>query len=548
MTLAARLDTLEQRVVPHPVGPTFASIHVQTDDGGAVERAVHKVLPRLGRSAGTNVTGPRNGWVAVHDELCDRQPRLLQRLARELSYSLAAVVLAIGVEEGAVVRYNLWDRGSDVDEYLSVPEYFGELPPGDVVALGANPTVVARLTGADPARVREVARTAGTPAELPPATELVEAIAEVMGVAEAGHGWDRRVMLTLYDAARCPYCARVRIVLAEKDVEYETIEIDLVDRPPWIYEKNSTGRVPVLEEDALGAAGVGRDHGVPRGALPGAGAARRRSRRLARSRACGSSGTTSSPRPYYALRRGEDGAARRFDEQLARLDDALATVPVARRRRVRPRRHRIRALAAARARPRSVSPSIAHPRCRGGSSGWRAAGDRRRGAVVAALWRAMSDSFPHVVDAAWLAEHLGEDGLVVGDVRGPNAHSRGHIPGSRPLVLGSPPPVADEATVRGAREGGRRCACAATAITGDERLVLVRPRRRRRRDARRRSSPSSRAIRAVAILSAASPRGPASSSTGLVELEPVRAASLEPRLAALPTRARAARRGSTTRR
>ena len=174
LTLAAPLATLEQRVVPRAAGPTFGSIHVQTDDGGAVERAVHKVLPRLGPSAGTTVSGPRNGWVAVHDDL---------------SYSLASVVLGIGVEEGAVVRYNLWDRGASVDEYLSVPEYFGELPPGDVVALGANPTVVARLTGADPGRVREVARTAATPSGLPPAGELVEAIAAVMGVAEAGHGW-----------------------------------------------------------------------------------------------------------------------------------------------------------------------------------------------------------------------------------------------------------------------------------------------------------------------------------------------------------------------
>ena len=48
-------------------------------------------------------------------------------------------------------------------------------------------------------------------------------------------------MLTLYDAARCPYCARVRIVLAEKELEYEPIEIDLTDRPAWIYEKNATG-------------------------------------------------------------------------------------------------------------------------------------------------------------------------------------------------------------------------------------------------------------------------------------------------------------------
>ena len=53
-----------------------------------------------------------------------------------------------------------------------------------------------------------------------------------------------------------------------------------------------------------------------------------------------------------------------------------------------------------------------------------------------------------VVDSAWLAEHLDEEDLVVGDVRGPNAHMRGHIPGSRPLVLGSPPPAADEESAR----------------------------------------------------------------------------------------------------
>ena len=55
-------------------------------------------------------------------------------------------------------------------------------------------------------------------------------------------------MITLYDAPRCPYCARVRIVLAEKGVEYETVEIDLDDRPDWIYEKNPIGKVPILEE------------------------------------------------------------------------------------------------------------------------------------------------------------------------------------------------------------------------------------------------------------------------------------------------------------
>jgi glutathione S-transferase len=55
----------------------------------------------------------------------------------------------------------------------------------------------------------------------------------------------------LYDAARCPYCARVRIALAEKGVGYETHEIDLAARPGWLYTKNPSGRVPVLEEDAF---------------------------------------------------------------------------------------------------------------------------------------------------------------------------------------------------------------------------------------------------------------------------------------------------------
>ena len=50
---------------------------------------------------------------------------------------------------------------------------------------------------------------------------------------------------------------------------------------------------------------------------------------------------------------------------------------------------------------------------------------------------------PAVVGVDWLREHLEDDDLFLGDVRGPNAHARGHIPRSRPLVLGSPPPTSD---------------------------------------------------------------------------------------------------------
>jgi GNAT superfamily N-acetyltransferase len=149
---------------------TVGAVHVQNDDADKVKRDAAKVLRREPEVV------PGDGWTRVEAE-----PGELRNLARELSFT-TGVSVALSLEAGAVVRYVLFDRGSMVDEYLSVPEYFGELPPGDVMALGANPTVVARLTNADPARVRAVARTAASLSELPPADELYRQIADVLGV------------------------------------------------------------------------------------------------------------------------------------------------------------------------------------------------------------------------------------------------------------------------------------------------------------------------------------------------------------------------------
>ncbi len=115
-------------------------------------------------------------------DLLDRDRRALDRLASELSNATSAVVCTLALEDGRVVRYVLYERGSVVDEYQSVPEYYGPVPPGDVVALGANATVVARLTGADPGQVRAVARTASSPDDLPPGPELLQQLAGLMGL------------------------------------------------------------------------------------------------------------------------------------------------------------------------------------------------------------------------------------------------------------------------------------------------------------------------------------------------------------------------------
>jgi ribosomal protein S18 acetylase RimI-like enzyme len=173
--VAARLGRTER---PASVG----SLHVQTDDENAVERAVAAFLPRVGRSAWTEVTPTRNDWVTITDDLCDRDRSAQRRLGTELSERLGVPVVALAVEEEAVARFLLFDRGRMVDEYLSVPSYYGELNKADELSLAANPTLVARLTGADPARVRAVARVAASPSELPPARDLLAELAAVMNL------------------------------------------------------------------------------------------------------------------------------------------------------------------------------------------------------------------------------------------------------------------------------------------------------------------------------------------------------------------------------
>jgi hypothetical protein len=116
---------------------------------------------------------------------------MLRRLAKEISDRMGALVLTMGVEEGAVVRYVALERGRVVDEYLSVPEHYGPLPPGEVIALGANPRLIARLTGAAPDEVRAAARTARSSDELPPASDLLGDLARVFGVPRAAFGYER---------------------------------------------------------------------------------------------------------------------------------------------------------------------------------------------------------------------------------------------------------------------------------------------------------------------------------------------------------------------
>ncbi len=121
--------------------------------------------------------------------------------------------------------------------------------------------------------------------------------------------------MKLYDAARCPYCARVRLALAEKAVAYETVEVDLGSRPSWLYELNPLGKVPVLDDGfPLPESAVVLEYleeRFPEPALLPADLAGRAKARLAVFRFDELLGDE-----YYAFRRGEPNAV---DERLAAL-------------------------------------------------------------------------------------------------------------------------------------------------------------------------------------------------------------------------------------
>ncbi|XP_071084725.1 glutathione S-transferase omega-1-like [Haliotis cracherodii] len=55
--------------------------------------------------------------------------------------------------------------------------------------------------------------------------------------------------LRIYSMRFCPYAERTRLVLEHKNIEHETVNIDLKQKPSWFWDKNPNGTVPILEKD-----------------------------------------------------------------------------------------------------------------------------------------------------------------------------------------------------------------------------------------------------------------------------------------------------------
>jgi hypothetical protein len=58
-----------------------------------------------------------------------------------------------------------------------------------VIGLGANPRLMARMTGADDDAVRATARTGRAPEELSPPAELLAELSHLFGIPQGAHGY-----------------------------------------------------------------------------------------------------------------------------------------------------------------------------------------------------------------------------------------------------------------------------------------------------------------------------------------------------------------------
>ena len=127
LVMAQSLDALDVRLGDVPAGPSRASTHV-ADRRSRVGRARDRPLrapARRGRGRATRRTAGSGSPTR-----CSTPTATPSRGSRrDLSDRLGAVVVALALEHGAVVRFRLYERGRMVDEYLSVPDVLRRARP-----------------------------------------------------------------------------------------------------------------------------------------------------------------------------------------------------------------------------------------------------------------------------------------------------------------------------------------------------------------------------------------------------------------------------------
>ena len=58
-------------------------------------------------------------------------------------------------------------------------------------------------------------------------------------------------VLRVYGMKFCPYVHRLKLVLATKGIEHETVNVNLQKKADWVWVKNPRGTVPIIEKNGV---------------------------------------------------------------------------------------------------------------------------------------------------------------------------------------------------------------------------------------------------------------------------------------------------------
>lgn len=70
-------------------------------------------------------------------------------------------------------------------------------------------------------------------------------------VRDADYSWGTSAMMNLYSGTTCPFSHRCRIVLYEKQMDFQVIDVDLLNKPEEMAVINPYNHVPVLVDRDL---------------------------------------------------------------------------------------------------------------------------------------------------------------------------------------------------------------------------------------------------------------------------------------------------------
>jgi hypothetical protein len=96
-----RWRSSQQQLAAPAAARRLRRLHVQTDDVEACERASQQFHAARRTQRVVEVSQAEHGWVAVVDELCDRDRGAQRRLGAELSERMGVPVVALALEEEA---------------------------------------------------------------------------------------------------------------------------------------------------------------------------------------------------------------------------------------------------------------------------------------------------------------------------------------------------------------------------------------------------------------------------------------------------------------